>query len=152
MLLQQDGLHATNPVAITKHTAIQQVKKWEPAKASQLSHRDRDVHHWSRPEDDGVFLCHFALPSRTGGHAKRSPSRRGSRASKCRDRNAEEPPLYKLQTKNLTLSTMTRSWEKKKTLNLHSKKNPKQEEEENYQTLEKGKKEKKTVDLSGIPS
>ena len=31
---------------------------------------------------------------------------------------------------------------------------PKQEEEkeENYQTLEKGKKEKKTLDLSGIPS
>ena len=57
-------------------------------KVSQVGCRDRDIHRWSRPEDGGVFPCHFALPSRTGRHTKRSPSRRGSRITKCCHRNA----------------------------------------------------------------
>ena len=87
-----EGLHATNSVAITKQSAKYN-KEREPAKESRVGHRDRDIQRWSRPEDDEVLPCHFALPSQTGRHVKCSPLRRGSRTTKCRHRNAKEQPL-----------------------------------------------------------
>ena len=56
----------------------------------------------------------------------------------------------------LKLFNLDKKLGEKETLNLHSKKNPpkqeEEEEEEEDQALEKGKKEKKTLHLSGIPS
>ena len=143
-------------------------------KVSQVGHEDCDIHRWSCPEDSGVLLCHFALPSQTGRHAKCSALRRESQTTKFHHWCQRAIVVEKHHTKTLTLTLTARVEDQnivyrnpkalnrdkklgeKETLNLHSKKNPpkqeEEEEEEEDQALEKGKKEKKTLDLSGIPS